>query len=460
MFIGREEELKEIRDSLETPRFEATLIYGRRRVGKTELIRESLLNTDKKILHYECKQVTPKQNLILLSKVIVDSFNLDLKDYVFENYDELFDFVFKKSTESEFVMVIDEFSFLLNSKEAVDSSLAVAIDKYKSQSHMKLIISGSYVKILKEMISVGNHLYGRFTHIISLSPMDYYTSSKFYPDYSNEDKVKMYAVFGGMPYFNSLIDSNLSAIENILNLIVRKNSILETEIENVVTKETNKIAEMNILITLISSGCTKYSDMVSRLSKDGMRIDYYLDKLIEMELIEKLVPINDAKNKKKTFYVFKDNLIKFYYRYIYANLNMRNVMNPDTFYNLTIKKDFEENYIPKVFESIAREYLVLANKQGKIQPVIFDIGTFSFDDAKNKRNVQLDVVTKDENGYISYECKYTNEPIGRKVIEEEKAQTIDLGMNIYKLGFVSKRGFKPDVDRNLFNCITLDDMYL
>ena len=191
-----------------------------------------------------------------------------------------------------------------------------------------------------------------------------------------------------------------------------------------------------------------------------MRIDYYLDKLIEMELIEKLVPINDAKNKKKTFYVFKDNLIKFYYRYIYANLNMRNVMNPDTFYNLTIKKDFEESYIPKVFESIAREYLVLANKQGKIQPVIFDIGTFSFDDAKNKRNVQLDVVTKDENGYISYECKYTNEPIGRKVIEEEKAQTIDLGMNIYKLGFVSKRGFKPDVDRNLFNCITLDDMYL
>ena len=459
MFVGREEELAEIKRTLETSRFEATLIYGRRRVGKTELIREALENFDKKVIQYECKQVPAKENLTVFRKVVMEAFETGLKDYSFSTYDELFDFLFSKSAETEFVLVIDEFSFLLGNKEAVDSSLAVAIDKYKSRSKMKLIISGSYVKILKEMISIENHLYGRFTHIINLKPMDYYTSSKFYPDYSNEDKVKMYAVFGGIPYFNSLIDERLSAEENIINLVVRKNSILETEIEGMVLKETNKIFEMNILIMLIASGCTKYSDMVARLSKNDMRIDYYLDKLIEMEIIERRVPINDSRNKKKTFYVFKDNLIRFYYRYIYENFSMRNVMNADMFYNLKIKDDFENNYIPNIFENIAQEYLILQNKLGRINPVILDIGSYSFDDSKNRRNVQLDVVTRDENGYISYECKYTNEAIGKRVIDEEKAQTIDLGMNIYKLGFVSKNGFKDSVDMNEYNCISLADMY-
>lgn len=199
--------------------------------------------------------------------------------------------------------------------------------------------------------------------------------------------------------------------------------------------------------------------MVARLSKNDMRIDYYLDKLIEMEIIERRVPINDSRNKKKTFYVFKDNLIRFYYRYIYENFSMRNVMNADMFYNLKIKDDFENNYIPNIFENIAQEYLILQNKLGRINPVILDIGSYIFDDSKNRRNVQLDVVTRDENGYISYECKYTNEAIGKRVIDEEKAQTIDLGMNIYKLGFVSKNGFKDSVDMNEYNCISLADMY-
>ena len=112
-----------------------------------------------------------------------------------------------------------------------------------------------------------------------------------------------------------------------------------------------------------------------------------------------------------------------------------------------------------IFENIAQEYLILQNKLGRINPVILDIGSYSFDDSKNRRNVQLDVVTRDENGYISYECKYTNEAIGKRVIDEEKARTIDLGTNIYMLGFISKNGFKDSVDMNEYNCISLADMY-
>lgn len=459
VFFGRVEELKEIKYALSKLNFEGILIYGRRRVGKTELINEAIQNYRGPIIRYECKKTTNYQNLIQLSKVVLSEFGNLINDYVFNSYDDLFDYVFKKSCESEFTFIIDEFSFLLQSNDAIDSSLAIAIDKYKRKSKMKLIISGSYVQILKEMISANAHLYGRFTHIISLKPMDYLTSSMFYPNYSNEDKVKMYSVFGGIPYFNSLIDSSLSAEENIINLIVKKDSILEHEINEVILNETNKINEMNLIIETIVKGTTKFSDILSVLSKDKIRIEYYLSRLIEMEIIEKKSPINDKNNKKKTFYVFKDNLMRFYYRYIFQNYNMRNVMNPKDFYSIKIKGDFESIYIPKIFENISEQYLILANKKGLIHPVFYDIGTYYFNDAKNKRNIQLDIVTEDENGYVSYECKYTNEPIGNKVINEEKQQTIELGMNIYKLGFISKRGFVENIDLSQYNCVCLDDIY-
>ena len=79
MFVGREEELAEIKRTLETSRFEATLIYGRRRVGKTELIREALENFDKKVIQYECKQVPAKENLTVFSKVVMEAFETGLK---------------------------------------------------------------------------------------------------------------------------------------------------------------------------------------------------------------------------------------------------------------------------------------------------------------------------------------------------------------------------------------------
>lgn len=178
MFFGRKEEFKEISNAFSTNRFESILIYGRRRVGKTALIDEAMKHRDKLAIRYECKRTTPNQNLILLSKTVLESFDELFTDYVFDNYDALFDYVFKKSCEKEFVFIIDEFSFRLESKEAIDSALAVAIDKYKNDTKMKLVISGSYVMLLKQMIAANAHLYD---------------------NYSNENKVMMYSVFGGIP---------------------------------------------------------------------------------------------------------------------------------------------------------------------------------------------------------------------------------------------------------------------
>ncbi len=127
-------------------------------------------------------------------------------------------------------------------------------------------MSGSYVTLLTKMIEYGSHCYGRFNHILLIRPFDYFTSSLFYSNYTAEDKIKIYSVFGGIPYFNSLIDLNKSADENIIDLIVKEDSILEHEITEMILLETNKITLLNDLIYMIGTGTTKYRDIVTKMN--------------------------------------------------------------------------------------------------------------------------------------------------------------------------------------------------
>lgn len=458
MFIGRNEEINEIKEALDSLKFESIILYGRRRVGKTEIIKESIKNSKNIIVNYECKKTSWKINLDMITKVFVETFGYH--DLSFESFDSFFDFVFKESLKKEFILVIDEFSFLLEDDFSIESSLATAIDKYKNDSKLKLIISGSYVNMMTKMIEYGSHSYGRFNHILAIRPFDYYLASFFYPNYSDEDKIKMFSVFGGIPYFNSFINPQKTADENIINLLVKKDSILEHEIVEMIFAETNKINLLNDLISIIGGGTTKYKDIVSKINQyNGSRPDYLLNKLIDMNIIRKVTPINDKNNNKKMYYQFEDNLIHFYYKYIFSNPFSINRADAKFFYNKFIKEDFEKEYIPKKFERISMDFLLKLNFKGFFQEIIMDIGTYSFDDAKNRMNREFDVVTKDLKGYVSYECKYTNSPVTLEIIEEEIEQTKNLDINFYKLGFISKSGFSNDVDKEKYNCFSLSDFY-
>ena len=457
MFFGRKEELKEIRDGLNTDRFEGFLIYGRRRVGKTELINEAIKDTNKLVVSYECIKSTIDANLNLFTNKLKKIFG---DEYIhFDNFDGLFDYVFKKSLEQEIIFIIDEFSFLLNEDFSIESSLAVAIDKYK-YSNIKLFISGSYVTLMQQMIAYESHSYGRFTHILIIRPFDYFDSAKFYPSYSDEEKIMMYSVFGGIPFFNSLIDTKKTAVENIIDLVVKKDSIIEHEINEMILVETNKISNMNYVITLMSKGMKKYKDIGDSLSKVGVtKPDYLLKKLIDMDIAKKVFPINDENNKKRIMYLFKDNLLNFYYRYIFYTPYQEFRAEPGLFFDKFIKESFYSEYLPKRFEMIAQEFLIKKNLNKELKPFIFKIGNYSYDDPQKRINREFDVVTLDERGYISYECKYTNMPIDNNIIAKEIKQTTDAEIGFYKLGFISKNGFSNDVDKNKYNCFSLEDFY-
>ena len=463
MFIGRKKELLELSDTLSSDKFEATLIYGRRRVGKTELINESLkihqaLNNNELIISLECINSSIKENLLLFTNKLKNIFNE--KFLHFDSFIDLFEYIFIKSINQKIILFIDEFSYLLSEDFTIESMLACIIDQYKNKTKLKLIISGSNIYLIEKMASYESHCFGRFTHILYITPFNYYDSSLFYPNYSDEDKILMYSVFGGVPFFNSLIDNKKSAIDNILDLIIKKNNIIVLEINYTILLETNKISNMNNVLSLIARGVSKYSDIKNAISNNtNVKPDYLLNKLLDMKMIKKIVPINDENNKKKMYYKLNDNLISFYFTYIFPNNYQELRDNPHLFFEKFIKEDLYEKYLPSKFEDISREYLIKANLESKINPYFQKIGTYFYNDQNNKINRQFDLVTKDEYGYISYECKYTNNKISNKEINEEIFKSKGLELDFYKLGFISKSGFIDNITNNNYNLISLNDFY-
>ena len=295
--------------------------------------------------------------------------------------------------------------------------------------------------------------------MIDLKPMDYYESAEFYPGFSPEDKVRIYSVFGGIPYYNRLVDDGLTVKENIIELIASPDARLEDEVIMYLKSEISKIVNANEVFETLARGYSKYSDIYaqSHVSSGPTLIDV-LDKLIKMEVVIKEAPINDESNKRKAGYTICDNLSLFYYRYIFRYMSQMNVMAEEVFYDKYIKRDFEEFYVPHQFEKIAKQYLIRCNRQGKIDPPFMKIGKYYYDDPENKTNGEFDIVTQDESGYCFYEVKFKRHAVSAEMIEEEIRQVKRTGLNCRKYGFISRSGIENRSREDVIY-IDLEDIY-
>lgn len=454
-FVGRENELTTIKAKLDSKKSEQILIYGKRRIGKSELIKQTLKESDHKIIHYVCRKTTYEDNFISLTNAVLRV--LPNKFVHFSNLGELLEYVYDAAKREAIVLFIDEYSFFRINDE-VDSYFQIAIDQFQNESNVKLILCGSYVDIMTKIIEKDAPLYGRFTMIIKLTPLDYYDVAKFIPNESLENKVFYYSCFGGIPYYWTLIDSSLSPEENLENLFLPENSIIENEIENQLMSEISKLSNANIILDVLASSNKTYSDIETAVSQKGVKyLPYILNQLQQLNMIQKSFPINDTLRSKSTLYEICDNALLFYYTYLFHNKSARSFMTPKQFYK-EIEKDILNRYIPHCFEIIATEYLIRMNKASRIDPPFSQIGRFIYHDSKNKKIGEFDVVTKDKKGYTSYECKYTSKPITMKIIHQETQQIQDLHLNFYQLGFISKSGFEGNIPDE-YTCVTLKDMY-
>lgn len=461
-FIGRQKQLdklnRAVSKTVSKGIMQTALIYGRRRVGKSELIKQVLRDKEIPSIYYECRQVAEASNAQGLAEVLSEVLKLPPLGY--GSIEPVLNYIFQRSCDSPMILVLDEYPYLRANTQGMDSILQSLIDQYRGSAKLFFVILGSCVDIMKELVAHENPLYGRMDLMIDLKQMDYRESSEFYPSFSKEDRVRAYSVFGGIPYYNAQIDDTVSFHDNLMELIVTPDSNFENEVPGYLNTEISKIANANETFGALARGYTRYTDLLSQSHvSSGPTLADVLDKLCRMELVEKRMPINDPNNKRRTSYHISDNFSAFYYRYIFRYTSQRNVMAPETFYKKFIEHDFETDYVPHRFEDICRQYLVLQNRAGKISPPFENIGRYSYDLPKEHKNGEFDIVTEDENGYVFYEAKFRREKISASMVRKEIEQVKATGMKCYRYAFLSK----SDVDLNGIEdpveVILLDDLW-
>ena len=454
MFIGRTNELERIKRRLKLDQFNAILVYGRRRVGKTALINEAIKQANVACLSLLARDVSSSTNLSDFTKEAGEF--MHLVGFNPTNFYEFFAGVMEYSKEHPFVLFIDEYSFLRSYDVDIDSYLQKAIELHGQGAKLTIILCGSYIRTMQGIIEKDAPLYHRFNEEILLHAFDYHSSSQMMGHISNEEKFLYYATFGGTAFNLKNIDYSLPFEKNLINEFIKSESFFEKEAVETIRREVIKDSNANTILELISHGKRKHTELNNLLgepSKDN--VTRYLKQLEEMDLIDKSFVVNN-KSDRKSLYHIKDNLLDFYYTYLFKYIRLRNIMKPEVFFEHYIKKDFYEHYLPRKFEEVVKEYLIKEN--GLSIPLFTSVGRLYYRDKNINR--EFDVVLASEEGLIPIECKYSKSLVTKNEVAQEIHQWDNLPFKIYRFGFASKNGFSEAVLKDdALLLLTLDDLY-
>lgn len=453
MFIGRQQELNAIKQILTRPSG-SVLIYGKRKIGKTTLILEALKNSSNKTIYYECLKTSLEDNIEGFVSILLNNNILPVR-IKFLSFQDVFKYL--NTLGETFNIVIDEYPYLKQfvRSETIDSIFQTIIDN--NLANIRLFLSGSHVGMMKDLLDEKNALYGRFSLIINLKELNYKEASAFYLDKNSYEKVGFYAVFGGSPYVCEQLDNKSNLRENIIKIILNHLSSVYAYADNLLISDlTNSINAERIFLA-IGNGKKKYSEIEGRvgLASNGL-LSKHLKGLLSMDMIKKVYPINRPNDSKKTSYELTDNLLRFWYTYIYKNKGTLQVLGAEAFYDNYIAPTIT-NFISYRFEDIVRIYFSLEVREGRRKGIL-DIGSYYYDDSYNKTNGEFDVALKRKGGYDIYEVKYLKSPLKDNTMREEEKQIRAIkGFNVLKIGFVSINGFEKKPLE--YECIDGDMLY-
>ena len=453
MFIGRQQELKAIQDVLKN-KSGSVLVYGKRKVGKTTLILQALKESSDKTVYYECLKAPIQENIDGFISALVGAQVIPVK-MGFASFQDVFQYL---NTLGETLnIVIDEYPYLKQfaKGETIDSIFQDIIDH--RLGNIRLVLSGSHVGMMRDLLEEKNALYGRFSVVIRLRELNYREAASFYPEKSEYDKVAFFAVFGGSPFVNEQLDANIDLKENLLQTLLNPLSSIYSYAENILVSDFAGGMNAERIFSAIGNGKKKYGEIESKLgfSNNGL-LSKQLKNLLAMDMIAKVFPINRANDNKKVTYELTDNLMRFWYTYVYHNKGALQMLGAEAFYENHIAPTLT-TFVAHRFEEIARTYFSLQVKEGKRKDIL-NIGTYYYDDPVRKRNGEFDVALQKKDGYELYEAKYLTSPLTEKAMREEEVQVKAIqGMDIVRMGFVSIGGFETRSSE--FECIDGQALY-
>jgi AAA+ ATPase superfamily predicted ATPase len=411
-FINREEELKFLEEKYLEDSPQLIIIYGRRRVGKTELIKKFIQN--KKNIYILCSRTSIKENIDELKRKF---YEITGKEYFLNlnttSFIDLFKFFVNEIKNEKIVVVFDEFPYLMEIDKSIVSIFQKIWDELLVNTRVFLILCGSSIGMMEsELLSYKSPLYGRRTGQWKVQPFKFKDIRKIFENFSIEDTIKIWSIFGNIPYYLSFFDKNLSVEENIKNKILKKGEVLFEEPKFLLKEEFREPKTYMLILKYISLGYNTQGQLSSVTGIEKGNLSKYLSVLEETKIIEYILPLGQ---RKRGMYIISDPFFNFWFRFVYPNISNLEIGLIDKVFS-RISNELND-YYGIMFERLILELI----KTKTIEfPFNFDwVGKWWYKD----KEIDIIALNSKTNEIVFVECKWQENVDAKKISNELKEKS-------------------------------------
>ena len=457
MFIGRKQELKFLDDKYNSHEGQLVILYGRRRIGKTELLHKFC--EGKPHVFYSCREIPDAEQLKAFSARILNA-GSPAANYIstFGDWESAFKGSLDLPGDKKKLLIVDEFPYMCRGNPSIPSILQVIWDEYLRNKNIMIVLCGSSMSFIeKKVLSEKSPLYGRATGIYKMGELPFNDAIKFFPEYSNEDKMLAYSCLGGIPHYLRQFDPKISLRENVIKNVLTKGCVLYSEVEFLIRQELREPAMYNVIIEAIALGNTKLNDIFTKTQLDKVKVSVYLKNLIELQLIEREFSVLAGEKEKaassRGLYRITDCYFRFWFRFVFTNtsdLEMGDAVGVYTHEVLPKLNDFAS----PIFERVCTDFIRIKNQRGELGFRAAKVGRWwgkqniaaSHIEGRSKIisiNSEIDILAEDTNqtNYLLGECKFKNSALDLQDflhLKEKSAQMRDANI---QFALFSKSGF-------------------
>ena len=447
-FIGRKEEsvLLERLYEKSKNRAQFLVLYGKRRVGKTELVKHFF--NRKPHIYYLASRVTAADQLKMASGQIAEFFNAGyLKTNGFSSWRELFDFLGErlKDKKEPLILVFDEFPYLVESDKGMSSYFQYGWDEKLKKTKVFLILLGSSISMMRRhTLAYNAPLYGRRTGSLKLEPFSLTQAKAFYPAADFAKLVSFYGIAGGLPAYLREFDEKKTVTENISEKILTKGALLNTDPELLINEELEGPQKYLTLLKAVGFNRTKFGEIVNASGLKANIVSKYLAVLINLGWVNREVPVTEKLNKKskRGIYVLADNYLKFYYSLVFPYVSL--LESGEKRFLLEKINQRLSGLFSRVYEEAAKGFMGQL-WQRKLTPVWPLLGRWW------DKNTEIDLVglNEEENAILFGEVKWNTKPLGMEILKElkQKIKSVNWGKENRREYFVlvARSGFSQEL---------------
>ncbi|MBQ7840501.1 MAG: ATP-binding protein [Lachnospiraceae bacterium] len=412
MFVGREKELQKLNLLYQSDHFEFAVFYGRRRVGKTTLIKEFI--KDKDAFYYMAVEGTQAENLFGLSGAIISP-NTGLS---FSSYEDLLKHIDFLCSDKRQILVIDEYPYLAASYPAISSLLQSHIDNTWQHSRLFLILCGSSMSFMEnQVLGYKSPLYGRRTAQFKLHPFTYFEARQMLTAYTTEEQAIFYGITGGIPEYLRRIRPSEDLDTNITELFFDESGRLFEEPSNLLKQELKEPATYHSIISAIASGHSRINEIATKTGLETSGCSNQISALLSLGIVRKEIPVTEKESSRKTLYSLNDTMFLFWYRFVRPNISAISRGAGSSIYDNLVKPQLPD-FMGKIFEEICKQYLFLPTMYSTLPFPVGNLGRWWGSNPFTKKQEELDLMAVLDNQALLGECKWKNTPVDTAVIEK------------------------------------------